>query len=313
MMELESAALVMKPLSVAEYAQGLARSGRKNLRGAPGTFWVKYDSVAMMRTPQFCLDVPSPGEVRRVLWQGPAALASYQIHPDDFHPVNAWLYVCTDRTYGLDKLSPTMRRNVRRGLLELRIEPVPADRLMAHGAQTFLDTRRRNGLTDSTPEEFRRQIALRAKCPGHAFLGAWKRDQLAAYLSIVEVDDWVEITTGFSADALLHLRPNDALLFSALSYYLLERQCRIVTFGTSSIQSESNKAGLHAFKIKVGFEAQPIRRVFVLHPLLRLFINRITLWGVNTALHFVPGNLRFRRADGVLACILAQHAVPKLR
>jgi hypothetical protein len=184
-------------LSLEEYAQGLATSGQRNLPGGPGSFWVRYDSVAMMRMPQFYLEQPLPGEVRRVLWLGPTALASYHLRPDQSNPANAWLYVCTDQAYGLNKLVPAMRRNVSRGVRELRIEPVTADQLIAHGAQTFRDTLRRNGLRDTTPEDFRRQILLRAKCPGHVFLGAWRGEKLAAYLSIVEVDDWVEITSGF--------------------------------------------------------------------------------------------------------------------
>jgi hypothetical protein len=297
----------MKSLSLAEYAEGLARSGLRNLPGARGSLWVRYDSVAMMRIPSFDLDPPPPDDVTRALWQGPATLASYLLKPDDQHLANAWLYICTDRRYGFEKLSPAMRRNVRRGLQELKIAPIDADQLIAHGIQTFRDTLRRNRLSDSTPEAFRSQIALRAKCPGHVFLGAWKDDQLAGYLSILEVEDWVEITSSFSADALLHFRPNDALLFSALHYYLVEKKYRLVNFGSSSIQSESNRAGLHAFKTKVGFEAQPVHRAFVLHPFLRPFANRLTLLGINTVLRFRPGDLRLKRAGGILGYILGEN------
>ena len=302
---------MIRQLSLAEFARGLASNGRRNVRGASATFWARYDRIAMMRMPYFYLGTPAPGEVRRVLWQGPAALASYLVEPDDQHLANAWLYICTDRAYGLEKLSPAMRRNVRRGLQELRIEPIKAEQLMAHGTETFRDTLRRNGLRDWTPDKFRRQVALRSKFPGHVFLGAWKDKQLAAYLSVLEVEDWVEITSSFSADNLLHLRPNDALLFSALHDYLVEQGRRIVSFGSSSIQTESNRAGLHAFKTKVGFEAQPVHRAFVLHPLMRPFANRLTLRGVNTALHLIPGNLRLKRTGGVLGYILGENHMPE--
>jgi hypothetical protein len=299
-MQPKTATQTTRSLSLVEYARGLANNGRRTVLGAPGTFWVRYDRVAMMRIPYFHQGAPAPGEVRRVLWQGPAALASYLLEPDDSHPANAWLYVCRDQAYGLDKLISRSRRDVRRGLREFRIGPITAEQLIAHGAQTFRDTRRRNNLKDSTPDEFRRQIVSRAKCPGHVFFGAWKDSQLAAYLSIIEVEDWAEITSSFSADAFLRFMPNDALFFYALSHYLTERACRIVSVGLSSIQSGSHKAGLHAFKTKVGFEAQPVHRAFSLHPLLRPFANRLTLWGVNTALWFTPGDLRLKRVAGIL-------------
>src|SRR5262249_2031216 len=148
---------------------------------------------------------------------------------------------------------------------------ISSDQLLARGVQAFCDTRRRVGLSDGTPEDFRRRFTSRVRCPGHVFLGAWKNDQLAAFLSITEVDDWAEIEGCFSMNALLDLRPNDALLFYALSYYLTERVFPLVSYGLGSVQAASNNAGLHGFKTKVGFEARPVHRAFVLQPLLRPF------------------------------------------
>jgi hypothetical protein len=98
-------------------------------------------------------------------------------------------------------------------------------------------------------------------------------------------------------------------LFSALTYYLVEKKRRIVTFGASSIQSDSNKIGLHAFKTKVGFEALPVRRAFVLHPVLRPFASQLTLSAIKTALNFRPGDRHLRIAGGILACLLGEEAV----
>ncbi len=296
-------------VSITEYASELVRRGIRVLPGAPGTFWISHETGAMMRVPTLHTVAPSPGEVREVVWRGRVALASYLREPDDRHPANAWLYLCTDRAYALDKLAPAMRRNVRRGLRELRIARVAPEELLAHGVQAFCDTRRRNGLSDGTPEEFQREFRWRAHCPGHVFLGAWKDETLAAFLMIIEVDDWAEII-GFSMNAFLNLRPNDALFFHVLSHYLTERACRVVSYGLSSIQAESNRAGLHAFKTKVGFEARPVHRAFAVHPLLRPFANRLTLWGVNTALRFRPADRRLRKGRGVLASIVGQNLLP---
>jgi hypothetical protein len=140
--------------------------------------------------------------------------------------------------------------------------------------------------------------------PEYAFLGAWRDNQLAAYLSILEVEDWVEIEGTFSMDALRRYKPNEALIYRALSHYLVERGCREVRNGLSSIQAGSNAAGLHRFKTKAGFEARPLHRAFVLHPLLRPFANRLTLQSVNTLLRFRPGDRRLRKVGGMLACML---------
>lgn len=81
-----------------------------------------------MRMPVFCLDPPKPSEIRRILWQGAAALVSYLVKPDGGHPANArytsaripamrWINSFRGRvgTYGEDlgslELSPSLPSN----------------------------------------------------------------------------------------------------------------------------------------------------------------------------------------------------------
>jgi hypothetical protein len=91
-----------------------------------------------------------------------------------------------------------------------------------------------------------------------------------------------------SMTALLSYRPNDTLIYTALYRYLVV----------------SNTAGLHRFKTKVGFEARPVHRAFVVHPPLRPLANRFALWGLNTVLRFRPTDRRLKKAGGVLASML---------
>lgn len=154
---------------------------------------------------------------------------------------------------------------------------VTRDELLVHGMQAFCDTRRRVGLSDGTPEEFYWRFTLWVKCPGHVFVGVRKNRKLATFLSITEVDDWVEIEGCFSMNKFLNLSPNDTLMFAALSHYLVQKKVRLVSYGLSSIQEESKGKGLHFYKVKVGIKAVSVHRVFVFNPLLRPFANRITL------------------------------------
>lgn len=286
------------------YASGLARNGTRLVAGPSRTFWVRYESLGMMLIPAFALNPPSRAEVTQVLWHGPACVATYLLEPDASHPANAWLYVCADHTYHIDRLAPVMRRNVRRGLKELNVAWLLPEQLLSHGVTAYCDTRRRVGLGDGTPAEFIRRFVQRSRCPGHVFLGAWKDDKLAAFLSIAEVDDWAEIEGCFSADALLETRPNDTLMHAALFHYMVEEGRRIVSYGASSIQEARNAQGLHAFKTKVGFQAKPVHRVFLLHPLLRPFANRFAILGVKAMRGLFPRNRLVNKASGVLDILL---------
>jgi hypothetical protein len=285
------------------YVTHLAKSNIHIFQEAEGSFWRMHGRGVMMRKPTFHLVPPDADEVNHILWKGRAAVASYLRSVDEQHLANAYLYLCTDQTYTLDKLSPVMRRNVRRGLKELEISPLTLEQLLSHGLTAFCDNRRRNGLSDGTPDVFRRRFTGFAKVPEQVFFGAWKGDQLAAFVTAIEVEDWAELGC-FSMDAFLHCRPNDTLIYYTLHQYLVERRFRLVSYGLSSIQTDSNSAGLHNFKLKVGFQALPVHRAFVLHPLLRPFVNRFTFWGVNTLLRCRPGNPRLKKASGMLALLL---------
>lgn len=292
-----------KSRSMTQYAADLESIGVRVHPGTCGTIWTTYHTRTLIRRPAFHVGPATAEEVREALWHERAPVASYLLQPDTDHPANSWLYLCTDHTYALDKLSPVMRRNVRRGLRELTIAPLTAEQLLTHGAPAFCDTRRRVGLRDGTSEVFRQEFVPHATLPNRLLLGAWKDGDIAAFLEVTEVDDWAEIEC-FSMDALLQYRPNDTLLYTALHHYLVERLFRVVSFGLSSKYAECNAHGLHRFKTKAGFQTIPVHRAFVLHPLLRPFINRATLWGMKTAAQFRPRDNRLKLAYGTLASVL---------
>jgi hypothetical protein len=298
-----------RSLSLADYAAALAASGTPVFGRSNADFWIRYESWALMRIPTFSTEPPERRALGRLLLPTRALVATYLLEPGPAHPANAWLYVCRDRGYSVDKLPPAVRRNVRRGLRELRIEPVTSERLLASGFQAFSDTRGRVGVSDGTPEVFARRFGARAKSRGHVFLGAWHGEDLVAFLSITNVDDWAEIEGCFSSNAALSLRPNDTLMIGALTEYLVARGCALVSYGLSSIQAVSNAAGLHEFKTKVGFEAKPVHRAFVTHPLLKPLVNGVTQRGVSTLLSLTPGNRLLKKCDGMLSTMLGRRTL----
>lgn len=121
-MDAQATDTTYRPKSMTEYAADLASSGVRILPGAAGTYWADL-SGAMMRIPTSHLAPPTVQEVRQVLWRGRAAIANYLLEPDECHPANAWLYLCTDQAYALEKFAPEMHRNVRLGLKKLTITP----------------------------------------------------------------------------------------------------------------------------------------------------------------------------------------------
>ncbi len=178
--------------------------------------------------------------------------------------------------------------------------------LLDEGFAAYRDTRSRVGLSDGTHKEFWSRFQRFSVNPAHHVVGAWKDDVLLAFMTLIVVDDWVAIEGSFSTSLNRDLRPNNGLAHYVLDYFLVQRGFRTVSYGISSIQEDSETDGLHIYKTKIGFEAQPVHRVFILHPFLRPLANRITLRAMNTALRFRPADRRLLKAIGVLSYLLSQ-------
>jgi len=297
-------------IELSEYTSALARAGERILQGSSGTFWQMVEMRSLMRRPDFCLDVPSADEVRRVLWKARSPVATYIRFPDDQHPQNAWLYVCRDQGYGLANLGANVRRDIRRALRAFRIEFIDHSTLLKHGAECYCETRARAGLSDGTYGHFTQMYEGFGRNSAHQVLGAWAGDTLAAYMTLTVVDDWVDIYA-YAANEHLNGCPNNGLIHFALDYFLVQQRFRLVNYGLSSIQEVSKAQGLHAFKKKVGFECVPVHRAFVFHPVLRPLANSLTLHGLRFCRRLRPGSPFLRRAAGMLATYLGHNPMPQ--
>ncbi|HEY4760214.1 MAG TPA: hypothetical protein VIH42_06520 [Thermoguttaceae bacterium] len=293
----------MIPLN--EYLAALNQQGVRVYSGTGNTFWEVCEMNSLMRRPYIRLDPPPAEEVRRILWEARAPVASYVCAVDGAHPQNAWMYVCEDQKYNVDKLSSTGRRDVRKALRNLRFEFLGQEIFKEKGLKSFCNTRQRIGLTDGTQENFYKKFAHFCENPGHKILGAWAGSELAGFTAVECADDWVDFYP-YAADDHLQLCPNNGMAHFILDYFLVQKKVRVVNYGLSSIQEESNAAGLHAFKKKAGFECRPVHRVFVFHPLLRPLANRFTLAVLRLWRQLAPGNPAVRKACGMLATYRGQ-------
>ena len=278
--------------------------------GAPGTFWVQYESFAMMRIPDFALDLPSPGELERVLRKGHSAVATYLRPPDASHPPNAWMYVCRDRGYRVENLTVAGRRDARRARRSLQFDFLDWHGILEKGFPAYRESRQRVGLSDGTWQHFESRIDTFSRNPSHCAVGAWMNDRLVAFMALIVVDDWVAIEGSFSTDGHRALCPNDGLASFVLHHFLRERGFTTVTYGLSSVQELNQSGGLHAYKKKVGFEAQPVHRVFAVHPLVQPLINHLTLGGANLIKQLFPRNRLLKKASGMLASLLMKNGSP---
>jgi hypothetical protein len=297
---------------LSDYQEGLMKAGLKCYRGPSDDLWLAHEGGTMMRIPTFRVNPPSAPEFSTLFWGFRTPAISYIIEPDDTHQENTWLYICRKGDYGLGKLTSAARRNVKRAQKNLRFEPVSWDLLLEYGATAYCDTRSRVGLSDGTLEGFQAHFSRLSRIPGHRIMGAWYSDALVAFTSLIVVDDWVEIQGLFSANEQLDLRPNDGLFAYILDYFLIQGHFDTVSYGLSSSQQVSNAAGLHRFKRKIGFQAQPVHRVFAVHPLIRPLVNPLSLATLEALQRVNPKDRRIKKATGMLDTLIKKRGLPDM-
>ncbi|MCE5267551.1 MAG: hypothetical protein LLG00_06680 [Planctomycetaceae bacterium] len=301
-------------ISLAEYVAALSDDGATVVPGADGTYWRSAERLSLERLPTRCLDEPSQDEVRNALRRTRTAVATYNRHADASHPQNAWLYLCQNQDYRVENLESAARRDVRRALREFRFEMVDISRLLQDGAAAFCETRSRLGLSDGVPEAFQKHFRRFLDKPDSQIIAAWRDGEesgpcLAAFMSVSIVERWVTIAA-YSRTAYLRYCPNNGLLHYAMEHFLTQHKLQGLDYGLSSIQEVGKADTLHRFKVRMGFEAIPVHRAFVFHPLLRPLVNPLTLWGLRTCARVHPSSRRLRKAAGLLAAHLGRHEPP---
>jgi hypothetical protein len=302
-------------MNINEYSEHLRIAGKKVLAGSEETLWVSPRPFVMQRRPYFALHLPSSEEIQAVFSESHAAFLSFTTSSPEFSnlltskpaPGVTWgvpssLYICSDPEYSQEKLSQSARSHIRRSLNEFEIRFVAPAEVLNLGRKAYCDTRARFGLSPGTPQAFEATF-----CPAQSFrryLGAFKDQQLAAFLVITEVDDWASIGSGYAVTELLSLRPNNGLLFRVLQHYLVEKKYRLVDHGLSNFPFSAKMETLHRFKEKMGFKAHPVHRGFVMDSLLRPLVNRLSWRLANGLQKLSPRNPWFERMELVLRMAL---------
>ena len=291
--------LADKQYSIKEYLSFLQNLGNRVVSGDKNYLWVKYEGLSAIRFPEFNTIEPGREEIRRVFKKLKCILLSYIIIPNDENFVNSTLYNCSDNEYEISRLSKNARRDIRIGERNLRVGFVNWDDLLAGGLKAFKETRSRVSLSDGDEKSFRSRFTQFRSNPAHSAVAAWLGDEIIAFMSLIIVDDFVIIQGSFSTDDHRSLCPNNILANFVLSNFLNIRKFSTVCYGLSSIQENTQREGLHNYKVRIGFDAIPVQRIFLLHPRIAPFKGLLRLI-LRVLLFFLPHNRSIRKASGIL-------------
>ncbi len=256
-------------MSAEHFSGFLAAIGHRVVR-TESAYWYDASRGFFLSLPSHRLLEPTADELRAVMRRRlclgvrfPAPLngpgkRSYQI-------------VCDRRDYGIDTLGANSRSKVRRGLKRCEVAPVSFAEIARQGRAANQDTLARQGrAAQLTDANWDRYWSAAATTPGMAGWGAFVRDELAAFLVTVELDDCVEFLLARSRSDCLDSYPNNALIFQVAEEMLVKRSVRQITFGLESLEPVGP---LDQFKFSMGFRAEPLCQRVVFHPLVRAVLH----------------------------------------
>jgi hypothetical protein len=321
-------------MDIEQYGVCLRSAGTKVVAGSQNTLWVgcgpflnqilagsqgadggRSWPLVIQRRPYFALHVPPKEEIETVFRQSHIPLLNFAVSSPDapvmlrsaYAPGPLWmsksyLYICRDPDYSSEKLGQSARSHIRRSLGAFEFRFLDQVELLKLGFQAYCDKRARFGVSRSTPESFKAEFGR--KEPLSRYIGALKDGRLAAFLVVTEVEDWASLGSSYSVDEALSFRPNNGLFYYTLHHYLVERKFRLVNDGMTNFPITPKVEELHRFKVKMGFEACPVHRAFVVNPLLRPLVNRVSWRLANGLLRLFPSNPIVRKAEFALAVAL---------
>lgn len=256
--------------------------------------WMKYEKFAFVKYPVYHFEQVDKDELNRIFKKTNAPVISYSIlNPNG----NVFWYVCKHISF--ESLKATQRRDISKAANDLVIKDIDIETLINSGFEAYSDTRKRVGLSDFNKNDFTNRFSKQKHTKANFYIGAFQGEYLQAFVSLIIFNNKVEIEGVFSKNEALPLCVNNYLNFAVTHYFLNVQKIDLVSYGFSSIQ-EGDFDGLHRFKLKCGFEAIPVQRIFVINPKYKIFINGISLKLAKSIIHLFPDNRIARKLNGVI-------------
>lgn len=234
---------------------------------------------------------PERDELDEVLRSNGAFAVRFISPPDpDLNQSFIWT---ARKPYTIDSLSSNNRSKVRRGLKQCTIRQITFEDLASLGQTAQRDTLARlgkdmKGIVASSHME---------QSPAFEAWGAFYENELAAYVIILKVEDWIHIQVNRSANEFLKYYPNNALVFTITDHFLNERGYTAVSYGLEPL---TRMESLEQFKLSMGYVKEAVTQHIVFAPRLRILVNPITVRLVELSARLLKNNRRLQQLAGLL-------------
>lgn len=284
-------------------AQFMAARGRRIVE-SESVLWHSTDGKMLMSLPYHLALDPEPDEMRELLRSSGSLGVRYPSITRQGSP--GGLYVCRDKEYGLKTVQSRLRSKVRRGLEHCEVRAVETAELLAQGLRLNQETMARQGRYEAEfgeAESFRRLVQAIEVSRTVVAYGSFVDGVLGAYAVTYEEDRWFHILHQMSRVDCLEHYPNHALAYTLTEAALAKEEIVGMSYGLKSLV---NTAGLHDFKLRMGFECLSQNMVCELHPMASgILTSGVASFGVSLARRVLPRDQRLERVESVITAARA--------
>lgn len=294
------------------FSEWLRRQGQRVVRTA-SSYWHSEGWRVYQAFPYHWLIQPSAAEIGELTSRHRAVALRYSAPAEDGLSrdglskdgqsrdgpgTQGYHMVYTGRDYDFDTLGAWARKNVRRGLRSCEVGPISFARYIEDGWALRVDTlaRQQRRLPESR-DDWRRRCSAAADLAGFEVWAAEVKGQLAATLLIFQMDGWGYMIYQQCHRDYLRDHVNNALSFVVTQNLIRRPDIGGIFYGLRSLDAPPS---VDEFKLRMGYEAKPVRQRVAFHPVLAPLVTPLTCRVARSLLAASPGSRWLAKAEGML-------------
>jgi hypothetical protein len=192
-------------------------------------------------------------KVREII-KSKSALVAYWTDNWDLGETEWWWTSCDDKEYDVENIEDKRgRRDVRKGIRECSVKKMIPEEFVKSTYPVYsnaYNSYKYHNLRNFSADQYREYIFNKSSFNGYELWGAFINERLAAYASVVILDDAVLIESAKSDPELQNHCPNNALFYIITKHYLNERNKKYITNGPRTLFHPTN---INDMLIRMGY------------------------------------------------------------
>jgi len=285
------------------YSEWLRRQGQTVVRTA-STYWHSAGFGVYQAFPYQWLIEPGREELQELMSRFCTAALRYSLPAAAESGTSSYHVVYEASDYGFENLGAWARKNVRRGLRQCSVAPISFARYLEDGWALRVDTlARQQRRVQESRRDWQRRYLTAADLAGFEIWAAQVRNQLAATLVVFQIDNWYYMLCQQCHSDYLREHVNNALSFTVTQNLIRRPEVRGIFYGMKSLDAP---ASVDEFKLRMGYQAKPVRQSVAFHPYLAPLANRFSHQLLKAATTLRPGSRWLAKAEGMFRLAVTQ-------